>query len=142
MKLQLAGLSPGPLDAAVAAPTFAQVAEMVGAIDGVAHDQLYIELSDGQGAHLHSSIVGGHGGVVAMDYFDGVETYNLVEPTRSSSENYTTVLSGESSVDVLDRWLVPLDRAARALWYLLLTGELDPGLLWDTLSAIDFDPPG
>lgn len=115
----------------------AEIGVLVGLLDTVNYDQLYVEK---KGRRTRYGMSGGADGVVTFFVVDGDETYQLTRGGTEAGDAHVLVSSGGQETDVLERWCVPVDRAARALYHHLLTGELDPALTWDDLARIDFDP--
>lgn len=123
----------------IESPSMNDIATLVPKVDGDSYDQLFLEASRSAGS-VEIAIVGGRDDRVALHIFDGDETHYLRVAEDGKTGGYSLVSSGGSEIDVLTRWLVSIDRAARGLWYFLLTGDLDPGLAWDRLSGVDFAP--
>ena len=116
----------------------ADVATMVARLDGREYDQLYLQLAH-EGESFEAVMQGGIDSTAMFFVIQESETYYVrIHPERLDVEEdaQTTITSGGSRIDVLVRWLVPIDMAARALWFLLLTGERDPGLGWEALSEV------
>jgi len=122
-------------------PSFSDVATWVAHVDGREYDQLYVLLlCDGERAEL--VVQGGLDGTAMFFAIHESETWYLrIDPERLDVEEdaQTMITSGGTGIDALVRSLVPIDTAARALWYWLLTGECDPGLTWETLSEVEAD---
>jgi hypothetical protein len=115
--------------------------ELVGKLDSKHYDQLYLELGEG-GPSERTQICmsgGAEGIVVLFIIIPSVDTYYLCRADADDVDQIVAISSGGCNVDVFDRWLVPIDEAARGLYYFLLTGLLEPGLIWDRYSAIDFE---
>jgi hypothetical protein len=131
---EVAGFIEAPAEAA-------DVAMMLTRLDGRDFDQLYLELlRDGERSQV--VLQGGLDRIAMFFVIQESETYYLrVEPDRLEGEEdaKTMITSGGSGIDVLVRWLVPINTAARGLWYYLPTGECDPGLAWEPLSGIAVD---
>lgn len=121
-------------------PDVGELGRLVMLLDSDNYDQLFIETGDRETGRIRLVLSGGaNGEAVLFIAVDSGDTFYVRKHDDESFE-YATVSSGGAGVDVLSRWLVPVDQAARGLYYYLLTGHLDPALRWDRLSEIDFRP--
>jgi hypothetical protein len=108
-------------DVEIEDPRVSDVANLVPKIDGERYHQMFLE-ARGAADTIQVGIVGGRHNQVAFHIFDGHETHCLRVDDDAEVVGYSVVSSGGSEIDVLTRWLVPRDSAARGLWYILLTG--------------------
>jgi hypothetical protein len=122
----------------VSSPSLLDVVTMLSQVDGREFDQLYIRAARGPST-IEIGVDGGSGGQVVFSTFEDPETHYIraAERPDGPDDGRELITSGGQRIEVLSRWLVPRDTAARALWFLLLAGELDPGLEWDRLSDVD-----
>lgn len=119
----------------------ADVSTMLARLDGRDFDQLYLQLAH-EDSTAEAVVQGGRDGTAMFFVIQEAETHYLrIDPGQLDVQEdaKAMITSGGSEIDVLVRWLVPIDMAARALWYYLLTGERDPGLVWEPLSEITVD---
>jgi hypothetical protein len=112
---------------------------LVARLDEKNYDQLYLELGPDIRTATQICLNGGAGGVVVMFIIrPDDDTYYLYRGDDAHSLAVSRLTSGGGVIEVLDRWKVSIDKAARALYYYLLTEELDPALAWEPLSSVDF----
>lgn len=111
--------------------------QYVALLDAEKYDQLYIEIGHYVPRQRYLGMYGGEDGRVVLFIRVPDEFYYLRNADADDSNDVTEVSSGGCLVPALERWRNPVDRAARGLYYFLLTGELDPALSWDCGSELD-----
>jgi hypothetical protein len=124
-------------------PSLVAVADQLGHLDGLAFDQLYVEGSMEDGSSFSAHVGDGTGGYCILEIqLDGRPCWCLVgrEPSDDEPE-WALIHSGGQATDTFTRWVVSVDRAGRGLWFFLSTGHLDPGLRWENLDEVSFEPP-
>ncbi len=123
-------------------PLPADIASLLDRLDGDVCDSLYIAMGDRHSEFYAIGVGGGDSRGVVVDVQVGPrEIYYLRQPGRLEREDASTwIVSSGSTREVFVRWLVDRNMAARAIWFFLLTGELDPGLTWEADSDLESYP--
>lgn len=119
------------------------IAEVLLRFDGRSIDNILITIDTGDN-EVQVGLSDGRNGWCSIFFLGAAGTWYLcaTEPPAQTARRYVLTVVAETETDQWTHWVAPTTSATRSLWYFLLTGDRDPGLIWEHLDPTTFSPTG